>query len=103
MRKSVHAFRMTTPVFPLVLTEGYAVCNLGRNVGQPQRYRCSCFATEAVRQGRPEPPPPPFQLHPSPRLRQLKGGGLQSHQASRAQQIMRGGESRRLTRRPPPE
>src|SRR3954451_14439236 len=39
MRKSVHAFRMTTPVFPLVLTEGYAVCNLGRNVGQPQRYR----------------------------------------------------------------
>ena len=30
-----HYVKMTTPVFPLVSTEGYAVCNLGRNVGQP--------------------------------------------------------------------
>src|SRR3954451_2014775 len=56
----------------------------------------SCFATEAVRQGRPEPPPPPLQPHPSPRLRQIKGGGLQSHQASRAQEIMMGDEAQNL-------
>src|SRR3954452_23224336 len=30
---------MTTSRVPLVSTEGYAVCNLGRNVGQPCRYR----------------------------------------------------------------
>src|SRR3954451_21824449 len=59
----------------------------------------SCFATEAVRQGRPEPPPPPFQPHPSPRLRQIKGGGLQSHQASRVQELLMGGEGRWLTER----
>src|SRR3954449_10804448 len=58
----------------------------------PAPRAASCFAKEAVRQGRPEPPPLPFRSHPSPRLRQIKGGGLQSHQASRAQQIMRGGE-----------
>src|SRR5215212_7716732 len=29
---------MTTPRVPLVSTEGYAVYNLGRNVGQPPRY-----------------------------------------------------------------
>jgi len=32
------AFRMTTSRTPLVSTEGYAVGNLGRNVGQPCRY-----------------------------------------------------------------
>src|SRR5215212_10211679 len=31
---------MTTSRVPLVSTEGYAVGNLGRNVGQPCRYRC---------------------------------------------------------------
>src|SRR3954471_22867014 len=36
----------------------------------------SCFAKEAVRQGRPEPPLLAFQPHPSLRLRQIKGGGL---------------------------
>src|SRR4051794_40081197 len=30
---------MTTSRVPLVSTEGYAVGNLGRNVGQPCRYR----------------------------------------------------------------
>src|SRR3954468_12797408 len=65
----------------------------------PAPRAASCFAKKAVRQGRPEPPPPPFQSHPSPRLRQIKGGGLQPHQASRAQQIMRGGERRTLTER----
>src|SRR5215210_1597895 len=34
---------MTTPVSPLVSTEGYAVCNLGWNVGQPCRYRSSAL------------------------------------------------------------
>src|SRR3954470_5950087 len=41
---------------------------------------------------RPEPPPLPFRSHPSPRLRQIKGGGLQSHQASRVQEFLMGGE-----------
>src|SRR3954470_12254445 len=40
----------------------------------------------------PEPPPLPFRSHPSPRLRQIKGGGLQSHQASRVQEFLMGGE-----------
>src|SRR4051812_41617424 len=31
----------------------------------PAPRAASCFAKEAVRQGRPEPPPPPFQPHPS--------------------------------------
>src|SRR3954447_23597822 len=52
----------------------------------------SCFAKEAVRQGRPEPPLPPFQPHPSPRLRQIKGGGLQPHQPSRPQEFLMGGK-----------
>src|SRR5215212_3198796 len=63
----------------------------------PVPHAASCFAKEAVRQGRPEPPPPPFQPHPSPRLRQIKGGILQSHQASTAQEIMMGGEHPPLT------
>src|SRR3982750_1752242 len=46
----------------------------------PAPRAASCFATEAVRQGRPEPPLPPFQPHPSPRLRQIKGGGLRRPQ-----------------------
>src|SRR3954449_7112091 len=58
----------------------------------PAPRAASCFAKEAVRQGRPEPPPLPFRSHPSPRLRQIKGGGLQSHQASRAQELLMGGE-----------
>src|SRR5215212_4139023 len=58
----------------------------------PAPHAASCFAKEAVRQGRPEPPLPPFQPHPSPRLRQIKGGLLQPHQASRAQELLMGGE-----------
>src|SRR3954469_24578060 len=58
----------------------------------PAPRAASCFAKEAVRQGRPEPPPLPFRSHPSPRLRQIKGGGLQSHQASRVQEFLMGGE-----------
>src|SRR4051794_41353464 len=59
----------------------------------PAPRAASCFATEAVRQGRPEPPPPPFQPHPSPRLRHIKGGFLQAHQAFRVQEFLMGGES----------
>ena len=40
---------MTTPVSPLVSTEGYAVCNLGRNVGQPCRYQ---LIAEAIAAGK---------------------------------------------------
>src|SRR4051812_15707893 len=58
----------------------------------PAPRAASCFAKEAVRQGRPEPPPLPFRSHPSPRLRQIKGGGLQSHQPSRPQEFLMGGE-----------
>src|SRR3982751_5748258 len=60
----------------------------------PAPRAASCFATEAVRQGRPEPPPPPFQPHPSPRLRQIKGGFLRSHQPSRPQEFLIGGKGR---------
>src|SRR3954466_5023272 len=56
----------------------------------PAPRAASCFATEAVRQGRPEPPPLPFQPHPSPRLRQIKGGVLRSHQPSRPQEVLMG-------------
>src|SRR3982751_1443591 len=59
----------------------------------PAPRAASCFATEAVRQGRPEPPLPPFQPHPSPRLRQIKGGGLQPHQPSRPQEFLMGGKA----------
>src|SRR3954467_8162377 len=62
----------------------------------PAPHAASCFAKEAVRQGRPEPPPLPFRSHPSPRLRQIKGGGLQSHQASSVQEFLMGGEGRPL-------
>src|SRR5215212_8382193 len=58
----------------------------------PAPRAASCFATEAVRQGRPEPPLPPFQPHPSPRLRQIKGGFLRSHQPSRPQEFLIGGK-----------
>src|SRR3954466_12492151 len=58
----------------------------------PAPRAASCFATEAVRQGRPEPPPPPFQPHPSLRLRQTKGGVLRSHQPSRTQEFLIGGK-----------
>src|SRR3954470_5161006 len=51
---------------------------------------------------RPEPPPLPFRSHPSPRLRQIKGGGLQSHQASRVQEFLMGGEGRDLPRQGQP-
>src|SRR4051812_48005100 len=64
----------------------------------PAPRAASCFAKEAVRQGRPEPPPLPFRSHPSPRLRQIKGGGLQSHQASRVQEFLMGGEVSRPTK-----
>src|SRR3954449_519392 len=63
----------------------------------PAPRAASCFAKEAVRQGRPEPPPLPFRSHPSPKLRQIKGGGLQSHQASRVQEVLMGGEGVRPT------
>src|SRR3954469_4921897 len=56
----------------------------------PAPRAASCFATEAVPQGRPEPPPLPFQPHPSPRLRQIKGGVLRSHQPSRPQEVLMG-------------
>src|SRR3954469_25682100 len=62
----------------------------------PAPRAASCFATEAVRQGRPEPPLPPFQPHPSPRLRQIKGGGLQPHQPSRPQEFLMGGKVQRV-------
>src|SRR4051794_33127884 len=58
----------------------------------PAPRAASCFAKEAVRQGRPEPPPPPFQPHPSLRLRQTKGGVLRSHQPSRTQEFLIGGK-----------
>src|SRR3954447_11803020 len=60
----------------------------------PAPRAASCFAKEAVRQGRPEPPPPPFQPHPSLRLRQTKGGVLRSHQPSRTQEFLIGGKGR---------
>src|SRR4051794_1018997 len=61
----------------------------------PAPRAASCFAKEAVRQGRPEPPPPPFQPHPSLRLRQTKGGVLRSHQPSRTQEFLIGGKPER--------
>src|SRR3954447_461749 len=64
----------------------------------PAPRAASCFAKEAVRQGRPEPPPLPFRSHPSPRLRQIKSGGLQSPQASRVQEFLMGGEVSRPTK-----
>src|SRR3954447_26167711 len=65
----------------------------------PAPRAASCFATEAVRQGRPEPPLPPFQPHPSPRLRQIKGGFLRSHQPSRPQEFLIGGKVAPVTKR----
>src|SRR3954449_12461486 len=62
----------------------------------PAPRAASCFAKEAVRQGRPEPPPPPFQPHPSLRLRQTKGGVLRSHQPSRTQEFLIGGKGPRF-------
>src|SRR3954463_2688445 len=63
----------------------------------PAPRAASCFAKEAVRQGRPEPPPPPLQPHPSLRLRQTKGGGLRSHQPSRTQEFLIGGKGPQAT------
>src|SRR5215210_5262451 len=63
----------------------------------PAPHAASCFATEAVRQDRPEPPLPPFQPHPSPRLRQIKGGFLRSHQPPRPQEFLMGGKGRSLS------
>src|SRR3954464_12568 len=63
----------------------------------PAPRAASCFAKEAVRQGRPEPPPPPFQPHPSLRLRQTKGGVLRSHQPSRTQEFLIGGKGQAHT------
>src|SRR3954467_11520144 len=60
----------------------------------------AAFATEAVRQGRPEPPPLPFQPHPSPTLRQIKGGGLQPHQPSRPQEFLMGDKGVKLAATP---
>src|SRR3954468_2597151 len=68
----------------------------------PAPRAASCFAKEAVRQGRPEPPPPPFQPHPSLRLRQTKGGVLRSHQPSRTQEFLIGGKRQHLTSMPQP-
>jgi hypothetical protein len=39
---------MTTSRIPLVSTEGYAVGNLGRNVGQPCRYLCSRVPSQTL-------------------------------------------------------
>src|SRR3954451_18709993 len=64
----------------------------------PAPRAASCFAKEAVRQGRPEPPPPPFQPHPSLRLRQTKGGVLRSHQPSRTQEFLIGGKGNGFAR-----
>src|SRR5215213_7211437 len=63
----------------------------------PAPRAASCFAKEAVPQGRPEPPLPLFQPHPSPRLRRIKGGGLRPHQPSRPQEFLMGGKVPDLT------